>query len=120
MSLIEHTRGERSVRDNIFIQFCIYDAFAIGIFAAFNMFSINIPYPLVGSLISTWVTAPTSLPFWIMGLPDMSVVNKGQHFLTKKFTKSAESNQAVTLGGNIIHVVSLYYPLAGILLGSSV
>ena len=36
--------------------------------------SMNIPYPLVGSLISTWVTAPTSLPFWIMGLPDMSVV----------------------------------------------
>ena len=33
---------------------------------------------------------------------------------------TAESDQTVTLGGNVIHVVSLYYPLAGILLGSSV
>jgi len=32
---------------------------------------------------STWVTAPTSLPFWIIGEPDTSVVKKGQQFLTK-------------------------------------
>ena len=35
--------------------------------AASSIFSIKIPYPLVGSFTSTWVTAPTSLPFWIMG-----------------------------------------------------
>ena len=40
---------------------------------AFSIFSIKIPYPVVGSLISTWVTAPTSLPFWMMGEPDTSV-----------------------------------------------
>ena len=81
-----------------------YDAFAIGICAAFSMFSINIPYPVVGSLIKTCVTAPTSLPFWIIGEPDRSVVNKGQHFLTKNSQNAAESNQTVTLGGNVIQV----------------
>ena len=34
-----------------------------------SMFSTKIPYPLVLSWINTWVTAPTSFPFWIMGLP---------------------------------------------------
>lgn len=29
----------------------------------FNIFSINMPYPLVGSLTSTWVTAPINFPF---------------------------------------------------------
>ena len=51
-----------------------YDAFAIGIFAAFSIFSMKIPYPVVGSLIKTWVIAPTSLPFWMIGLPLSSVV----------------------------------------------
>ena len=41
----------------------------------------NIPYPLVGSFTRTWVTAPISFPFWIMGLPDTSVVNGGQQNL---------------------------------------
>jgi len=59
-----------------------YDAFAMGIFAAFNIFSMKIPYPVVGSLIRTCVTAPTSLPFWMMGLPLTSVVKKGQQLLT--------------------------------------
>lgn len=31
--------------------------------------SIKIPYPFVESFTSTWVTAPTSFPFWMMGLP---------------------------------------------------
>ena len=31
--------------------------------AAFIMLSIKMPYPLVGSSIRTWVTAPISLPF---------------------------------------------------------
>ena len=43
LSLIEHTRGERSVRDNIFIQFCIYDAFAKGVCTAVSIFSMKIP-----------------------------------------------------------------------------
>lgn len=34
---------------------CSYDAVS-------SMFSINIPYPFVGSFTSTWVTAPTSFP----------------------------------------------------------
>ena len=33
LSLIEHTRGEHSVRDNSFIKFCCYDARACGICA---------------------------------------------------------------------------------------
>ena len=45
------------------IAFRVYDAFAIGVFAAFNIFSMKMPYPVVGSLISTCVTAPPSLPF---------------------------------------------------------
>ena len=47
-------------------------------FAAFSIVSRKIPYPLVGSFSSTWVTAPTNLPFCKMGEPDMSDVNKGQ------------------------------------------
>ena len=41
--------------------------------AAANMFSMNIPYPVVGSFTRTWVTAPTSLPFWIIGEPDTPI-----------------------------------------------
>ena len=81
LSLMEHTRGEHSVRDNFFIYFLdllIYDAFAMGIFAAFSIFSAKIPYPLVGSLTKTWVTAPTSLPLCKIGEPLGSDVNMGQ------------------------------------------
>ena len=99
MSLSKLTHGVCSNRDNFFIQFCIYAAFAIGICAAASIFSMKIPYPVVGSLISTCVTAPTSLPFWMTGEPDRCVVKKGQHFLTKNSQKSAESDQTVTLGG---------------------
>ena len=35
--------------------------------AASNIFSIKIPYPVVGSFTSTWVTAPTSFP---VAVPD--------------------------------------------------
>lgn len=38
-------------------------------YSAFSIFSIAIPYPLVGSFRKTWVTAPTSLPFCTIGLP---------------------------------------------------
>ena len=61
----------------------VYAAFCLGICAAFNIFSMKIPYPVVGSLMRTCVTAPTSLPFWIIGLPDTSVVNIGQQNLTE-------------------------------------
>lgn len=37
----------------------------------FSIFSINIPYPFKGLLIITWVTAPISLPFCTIGLPDI-------------------------------------------------
>lgn len=36
-----------------------------------SMFSINIPYPLVLSCTSTWVTAPINFPSWIIGAPLM-------------------------------------------------
>ena len=58
----------------IHYSFLFYDAFAIGICAEFSIFSMKMPYPVVGSLIRTCVTAPTSLPFWMMGEPDTSVV----------------------------------------------
>ena len=44
-----------------------------------SIFSMKTPYPVVGSLIITWVTAPTSLPFWMIGEPDRCVVKQGQH-----------------------------------------
>ena len=50
------------------------------VWLALSIFSMKIPYPSVGSATITWVTAPTSLPSWMMGLPDTSVVNKGQDF----------------------------------------
>ena len=34
-----------------------------------SIFSINIPYPRVGSFTSTWITAPKIFPFCRMGLP---------------------------------------------------
>ena len=57
--------------------------------ASANMFSIKIPYPLVGSFTKTCVTAPTNLPFWMMGEPLTTVVNRGDYkfyaFLTNIF-----------------------------------
>ena len=56
------------------------------------MFSINIPYPDLWSRMRTWVTAPTSLPFRVMGLPLRSDVNMGQQnlqiFTQSKFSQS--------------------------------
>ena len=49
--------------------------------AASSIFSIKIPYPVVGSFTSTWVTAPTSLPSWMIGLPLTLVSSIGQNFL---------------------------------------
>lgn len=43
-----------------------------------SIFSIKIPYPLVGSFTKTWVTAPINFPFCKIGLPDTTVVNMGQ------------------------------------------
>ena len=53
----------------------------MGASAAESIFSINIPYPVVGSFTITWVTEPTSFPSWMIGEPDTSVVKKGQQFL---------------------------------------
>ena len=39
--------------------------------AASSIFCIKIPYPCVGSSTRTWVTAPISLPFCTIGLPDI-------------------------------------------------
>ena len=60
-----------------------YDACRIGLCAFFIMFSINIPYPVVGLPISTWVMAPTKRPSCTIGLPDRCVVNKGQQLFVK-------------------------------------
>ena len=65
------------------LPFVFYAAFCIGASAAESIFSMKIPYPAVGSFTITRVTAPTSFPSWMIGLPDRCVVNKGQHFLTK-------------------------------------
>ena len=48
--------------------------------SAASMAPIVTPYPRDGSDTSTWVTAPTSLPFCIMGLPLTSVSSRGQNF----------------------------------------
>ena len=51
--------------------------------AASNIFSIKMPYPVVGSFTSTWVTAPMSLPSWMIGEPDTLMSSRGQ----KKFAE---------------------------------
>jgi len=71
----------RCMRDSLFINSFNFRFMPLGgaVFsAAFSIFSINMPYPVVGSLTRTWVSAPTSLPPRMIGLPDTSVVNKGQ------------------------------------------
>ena len=45
-----------------------------------SIFSIKMPYPAVGSFMRTWVTAPTSLPFWMMGEPLRRCYNKNNVF----------------------------------------
>lgn len=47
------------------------------------MFSMKIPYPVVGSLTKTWVTAPISFPSCIRGLPLTLMSSRGQ----KKFAE---------------------------------
>ena len=90
-----------------------------------SIFSMNIPYPVVGSLTSTCVTilrfapwqvcfanlAPTSLPFWMIGLPLSSVVNKGQQLLTDTLQYDRNrimgalafaSNQEINISANML------------------
>jgi len=72
LSLCKLTLAVCSNRDyKVHVSFLFYDAFAMGVCAAFSIFSIKMPYPFVGSLISTWVTAPISLPSCMIGLPLM-------------------------------------------------
>ena len=54
--------------------FLFYDAFAMGASTARIIFSMKIPYPDVGSLMRTCVTAPMSLPSCTKGLSLTSVV----------------------------------------------
>ena len=53
------------------MPFVFYAAFGMVFSAAFSIFSIKIPYPSVGAATIMYVTAPTSLPSWIIGLPDI-------------------------------------------------
>ena len=46
--------------------------------AASSMFSIKMPYPVVGSLTRTGVTAPTNFPSCIIGEPDTLMSSRGQ------------------------------------------
>ena len=43
-----------------------------------SIFSIKIPYPLVLSCTRTWVTAPTNLPFWMIGAAHPLYDSSGQ------------------------------------------
>jgi hypothetical protein len=52
--------------------------------AASNIFSMNIPYPRVGSFTKTCVTAPTNFPFCTIGDPDTGDCHYGQQFLGVK------------------------------------
>ena len=54
--------------------------------ASVSIFSINIPYPLVGLFTKTCVIAPTNFPFWIIGLPLTSVVNRGEQIHLSKLS----------------------------------
>ena len=60
-----------------------YAAVSNGLAILESIFSMKMPYPVVGSLIITWVTAPTRRPSCTKGLPLRSAVNKGQHILTE-------------------------------------
>ena len=55
-----------------------YAAVSNGLAILESIFSMKMPYPVVGSLIITWVTAPMSLPFRIRGLPLRCAFNQGQ------------------------------------------
>lgn len=69
-----------------------------------SIFSMNIPYPLVGSFTNTWVTAPTILPFWIIGLPDMSVVNERQQNSLKNQVSLLLEHQKQTISFLKLHI----------------
>ena len=73
-----HLRTEMQICRGGVLPPVYYAAFCIGISAAFNIFSMKMPCPVEGSLTRTCVTAPTSLPFCMMGEPLRSVVNRGQ------------------------------------------
>ena len=68
-------------------ELCIvhfYDAsfnslFSATLCAVSSIFSAKMAYPFVGSSTNTCVTAPISLPFWIIGLPLTSVSSGIQH-----------------------------------------
>ena len=47
------------------VSWCVSKGYISGMSCTFR------PYPLVGSLTKTWVTAPTSLPFCTIGEPDI-------------------------------------------------
>ena len=57
------TKKAIPTRAGLILPFFIYAAFCKGAFAALSIFSMKIPYPVVGSPTSTCVTAPTILPF---------------------------------------------------------
>ena len=58
--------------------------------AASNIFSIKMPYPVVGSFTRTWVTAPTNLLFCRMGEPRMCVFSRNDVFIEKNTFKGTE------------------------------
>ena len=70
--------------------------------AASNMFSIKMPYPVVGSLTRTWVTAPMSLPSCIIGEPDTLMSSKGQ----KNFVFFCDFYAFLQVKGRFLHFVT--------------
>ena len=67
--------------------------------AASSIFSMKIPYPVVGSLTRTWVTAPTSLPSCIIGEPDTLMSSRGQ----KKFAEKLRFYPKYTQKRRFLH-----------------
>ena len=53
---------------------CRFRQFVASALARIQHILNKIPYPVAGSFTITCVTAPTSLPSWMIGLPDRSVV----------------------------------------------
>ena len=70
--------------------------------AAFNIFSIKIPYPIVGSFTNTWVTAPTIFPSCMIGLPLTLMSSRGQ----KNFVFFCGFYAFLQVNGGFLHIAT--------------
>ena len=89
------------------IAFCFYPAISP---ICESIFSIKTPSLLVGSFTIARVTAPMSLPSWMMGEPLTSVVNKGQR-VSGKILRNRKKCGGILLQFKFYAVGGLYWKI---------